>query len=475
MNRHRWAFGFYGVLATFAFLKSGEAMTSDKQIVNSATHPSTFNFFHLMPGGDVELTVEYDVLLSLEEYRVLHGSGADSTGRLNKRKAARPMHPRGLFLRWKKCVVYYEIDPSLDAGTERIIREAMDEWEKYTCLVFKMNTSITHRIQFKDGDGCKSKIGMQKKPQPLLLARGCRTKGIIAHEIGHAIGFFHEHMRPDRDEFIHVNFDVIKDRFKPDFKKYSTNYIETHGTPYDYTSLMHYGNVIPGSILTLDPKFQDRIGQREGLSFQDIALANKMYNCSKMFCKDPDQCPKGGFKLSLSLKGKMKCQCWCDSGDLKDPLVLCSERTKVPPSPRPVIPSKPPPTVSKPCFDLRQDCAYLKEEGKCMSSMELMMDYCAKTCKFCGKGEGMCMDHEKSCPLAASAGLCIDPGFKHYIRVMCPGSCGLCEKPPNPCHIQQEMMGSDFALASRNRAGRAGYMPRVLALSMGLLGLALLL
>ena len=43
--------------------------------------------------------------------------------------------------------------------------------------------------------------------------------GIITHEIAHALGFFHEQSRWDRDEFVELNVDNIMPGFEDQFQK----------------------------------------------------------------------------------------------------------------------------------------------------------------------------------------------------------------------------------------------------------------
>lgn len=56
----------------------------------------------------------------------------------------------------------------------------------------------------------------------------------------HTLGFFHEHSRYDRDKYIKLNNDSIKDGLKGNFKRYNTSYTDTLNTEYDYGSVLHY-------------------------------------------------------------------------------------------------------------------------------------------------------------------------------------------------------------------------------------------
>ena len=69
-------------------------------------------------------------------------------------------------------------------------------------------------------------------------------KGTVVHEIMHALGVFHEQSRPDRDNYVTINFSNIKPGKEDNFMKYSWGQSDTYNMPYDVASVMHYGSMV---------------------------------------------------------------------------------------------------------------------------------------------------------------------------------------------------------------------------------------
>ncbi|XP_071558634.1 astacin-like [Temnothorax nylanderi] len=190
-------------------------------------------------------------------------------------------------LRWPNHVIPYVIEGNFNRTQLKLIREAMKDYEKYTCLRLKPRTNEKDYVKIiSDNSGCWSYIGKIGGAQIInLQIPGCVTKkGTVIHEIMHTAGFWHEHTRDDRDNYVIINWKNIEERTAGNFDKLSSEVLEDYHIPYDYNSVMHYSayafaidhNV--KTIITKDPKAE--IGQRVGFSARDYQKINKMYKCS---------------------------------------------------------------------------------------------------------------------------------------------------------------------------------------------------
>ncbi|XP_063687286.1 tolloid-like protein 2 [Bolinopsis microptera] len=221
-------------------------------------------------------------------------------------------------LLWPHGVIPYSISHAFTDNIYENIKTAIRIWEAHTCLKFVPLSNETYGLKFEPQDcGCCSFVGRQQfgnnKPQEISISgQDCENVGHMLHEIGHAIGFWHEHVRPDRDRFVKLREENIDPQSLHNFEKKNLTEINSLGERYDYNSIMHYS---PRSFSrdndkkTLIPvsKFKS-IGQREQLSISDIRQANKLYHCRP----DKNQCQKNNGDCQhncVELHKGYKCRC----------------------------------------------------------------------------------------------------------------------------------------------------------------------
>lgn len=186
---------------------------------------------------------------------------------------------------WPKGIVYYTINSSLP--NQYRVTDAIAHWESKTGITFELkNRKTKDYIEFAQSPSNQgtysTSIGKAGGVQYIRLEDIASTGNAI-HEIGHAVGLFHEQCREDRDNYITINWNNIEsdNNSRYQFKKYAeTGYKGIDWGTFDFNSIMLYHSYAfskDGSPTMVKKDGTTFIGQRYGLSEGDIASVNAVY------------------------------------------------------------------------------------------------------------------------------------------------------------------------------------------------------
>jgi hypothetical protein len=196
---------------------------------------------------------------------------------------------------WQDGVIPISFGRDVEPPLQALVIKACQEWAHaapaLSCRLgsYKNQTLKVTRSFLGNSSGCWSMLGQgayfMGLRRHMNLGYGCDRYAVVLHEMGHVLGFTHEHQRADRDQYIEIHSENVSDPYvgfgmKLNFDRQKTDLV----TGYDFLSIMHYhrdafskngrDTIVPkppyASMIT-------RIGNSTELSPLDISAIRKLY------------------------------------------------------------------------------------------------------------------------------------------------------------------------------------------------------
>lgn len=224
-------------------------------------------------------------------------------------------------LPWPDGIITYDVS-RLNATQQETVRQAMQRWmDTGARIAFVPRTNETEYVSFTgrtDAGNNTSQTGFKHGAHADINITAFwwrQGEWMPAHELGHVLGFHHEHARWDRDAFVTIHYENIKaDRISDYDWIPKTNWLVS-STAYDYYSIMHYRVCWASSCesqckdgdgsspcAVIDPvgtKFDRVIGQwdQNKISAGDGARARLAYGANRTIYVRPDHQANGAGTL----------------------------------------------------------------------------------------------------------------------------------------------------------------------------------
>jgi hypothetical protein len=173
-----------------------------------------------------------------------------------------------------------------DAPHQADIQAMIAEYNARTPVQFVARNGEYHHVEFTSspinnyGQIGRQWWGATKVGISPTMAAGATAQTVIVHELGHAIGLYHEHTRKDRDSFVTINWPCVNPVSYGNFFR-RTDAVSVDLERYDTTSVMHYTPTafsMDGTCVTVE--VQDGVPpifRTNRLSISDVNALWKLY------------------------------------------------------------------------------------------------------------------------------------------------------------------------------------------------------